>query len=103
MHNPTTHLHVQAHMPCLPTHTHAHLCTPSCSRPAAGSYAATIVSEHGRELEALDLPDSPTQPLVVADFNFDGYNDIILLGKVRARCAAAGPLDFPWMHPVVAG
>ncbi|GAB4815172.1 hypothetical protein N2152v2_002218 [Parachlorella kessleri] len=47
---------------------------------AAGGYSAVIMSEHGHELDSLDLPELPAQPLVLADFNFDGYTDIILLG-----------------------
>jgi hypothetical protein len=44
---------------------------------AAGTNSATFVSEHGRELETIDLPEAPSQPLVIADFNFDRYNDVI--------------------------
>lgn len=47
---------------------------------AAGQHDATVVSEHGNELAWLSLPESPTQPLVVLDFNFDGYNDILMVG-----------------------
>lgn len=48
---------------------------------AAGQYSAVLVSEHGRVVDLLELPDVPIRPLVVTDFNFDGYNDIILLTK----------------------
>lgn len=58
------------------------------SPPAAGTWAGSIVSEHGRVLDTLDLPDVPTQPLVLLDFNFDGYNDIVLVGRVRAARSA---------------
>lgn len=38
-----------------------------------------IVSEHGRTLAELELPAPPIQPLMVADFNGDGLNDIVLV------------------------
>ncbi|EFJ41247.1 hypothetical protein VOLCADRAFT_98769 [Volvox carteri f. nagariensis] len=46
---------------------------------AAGTEHAVVVSEHGHILAELELPSPPTQPLVVADFNGDGLNDIILV------------------------
>ena len=45
----------------------------------AGSSDAVIVSEHGNALESLSLPFPPIQPLVVADFNGDGLNDIVVV------------------------
>jgi hypothetical protein len=45
----------------------------------AGSSSATILSEHGREIWSGELPNIPIQKLVVTDFNFDGYNDLILV------------------------
>ena len=47
---------------------------------AAGDDEATIVSEHGNELVSFELPERPSQPLVVIDFNLDGYNDIVMMG-----------------------
>ncbi len=49
-----------------------------------------VVSEHGRELDSLDLPEVPAQPLVLADFNFDGFTDVILMGRVRRGAAPLG-------------
>lgn len=48
---------------------------------AAGDGFFTLISEHGRELDSVELPEPPTQPLKVVDFNFDGYNDIIMVGR----------------------
>lgn len=47
---------------------------------AAGDHEATLVSEHGHELASFELPERPTQPLIVIDFNMDGYNDIVVVG-----------------------
>jgi hypothetical protein len=38
-----------------------------------------VVSEHGNSLAELPLPDRPMQPAVVADFNGDGLNDLIIV------------------------
>lgn len=48
---------------------------------AAGSNAATILSEHGRELWSGDLPSVPLQKLVIMDVNFDGYNDLVMISE----------------------
>lgn len=48
---------------------------------AAGDHEATLVSEHGHELASFELPEMPIQPLVVTDFNMDGYNDIVVVGR----------------------
>lgn len=40
---------------------------------------AVVVSEHGHVLAELELPSPPTQPLLLADFNGDGLNDIVLV------------------------
>ncbi len=68
-----------------------HPAPPLPPRCTAGSYSAVIVSEHGHELDSLDLPELPAEPLVLADFNFDGYTDIILLGRVRLCTCAPQP------------
>lgn len=47
----------------------------------AGQDAAVLVSEHGVMLETLWLPGPPDKPLVVADFNGDGLNDVLLVTK----------------------
>lgn len=47
---------------------------------AAGDHTAAIVSEHGNVLDLLDLPEAPWH-LEVADFNFDGYSDLIAVGR----------------------
>ncbi|KAG2434923.1 hypothetical protein HYH02_012121 [Chlamydomonas schloesseri] len=63
---------------------------------AAGTDHAVLVSEHGHVLAELELPAAPTQPLVVADFNGDGLNDIILVtnkglyGYVQVEHLAGG-------------
>ncbi|KAG2490863.1 hypothetical protein HYH03_010781 [Edaphochlamys debaryana] len=63
---------------------------------AAGTDHAMIVSEHGHILSELELPAAPTQPLVVADFNGDGLNDIVLVtergiyGYVQVQHLAGG-------------
>ncbi|KAL4452779.1 hypothetical protein ABPG75_008441 [Micractinium tetrahymenae] len=46
---------------------------------AAGEEAATLVSEHGNEVDSWELPDKPLMPLQLADFNFDGYTDVLLV------------------------
>lgn len=46
---------------------------------AAGSSHAVIVSERGHILSSFRLPSAPEQPLVVADFNLDGYMDIVMV------------------------
>jgi hypothetical protein len=59
---------------------------------------AVVVSEHGNTLAELELPEAPIQPLVVADFNGDGLNDIVLVTaqgvygyvQVRRACAPRG-------------
>ena len=38
-----------------------------------------LVSEHGRLLDTLWLPSPPVQPAMVADFNGDGLNDILVV------------------------
>lgn len=48
---------------------------------AAGEESATIVSERGAEVDSFDLPDKPVMPLQLADFNFDGYTDIMLVSQ----------------------
>ena len=48
---------------------------------AAGDAEASVLTEHGNEIVSLDLPERPVQPLSVVDFNVDGYNDIVLVGK----------------------
>ena len=48
---------------------------------AAGDREATIVSEHGNELASFELPEKPTQPITVIDFNMDGYNDVVQVGQ----------------------
>ena len=46
---------------------------------AAGRDAAVLVSEHGHLMDILWLPAPPVKPLIIADFNGDGLNDIILV------------------------
>ncbi len=63
---------------------------------AAGERGAVVVSEHGRELAAVEFPLPPTQRLVVADFNGDGLNDLVevtatgLFGWTQVRAGAGG-------------
>ena len=64
---------------------------PACPR-------AVVVSEHGNVLAELELPEAPIQPLVVADFNGDGLNDLVAVTaqgvygyvQVRARMQCIG-------------
>ncbi|PRW61178.1 FG-GAP repeat-containing isoform B [Chlorella sorokiniana] len=46
---------------------------------AAGASAAVVMSQSGEEVDAWDLPDEPAMPLQLADFNFDGYTDVLLV------------------------
>ncbi|KAL4855412.1 Importin-5 [Chlorella vulgaris] len=46
---------------------------------AAGADAATVVSEQGKEVDSWELPDPPVMPLQLADWNFDGYTDVLLV------------------------
>lgn len=46
---------------------------------AAGAHAFVAVSEHGNVMATGSLPAPPTQPLVIADFNGDGLNDLIVV------------------------
>lgn len=48
---------------------------------AAGEESATVVSEHGGEVDSWELPDAPSMPLQLADFNFDGYTDVVLVSQ----------------------
>lgn len=50
---------------------------------AAGMRHSEIISEHGHRLHSLNLPELPTEPLQIVDFNGDGLNDIILIGKQK--------------------
>ena len=47
----------------------------------AGKDAAVLVSEHGHLMDVLWLPNPPVKPLIVADFNGDGLNDIIVVTR----------------------
>ncbi|KXZ54830.1 hypothetical protein GPECTOR_4g901 [Gonium pectorale] len=67
--------HIVPTLAAMPLYTHA---VPTTVL-AAGETHAVIVSEHGRVLSELELPAPPIQPLIVADFNGDGLNDIILV------------------------
>lgn len=48
---------------------------------AGGLHSAAIISEHGSVIEELEFPEPAEQPLVIADFNFDGLNDVIIVGE----------------------
>jgi hypothetical protein len=62
-------------MQTLALHTH----TRPVGVLVVGTDAAVVVSEHGNSLAELPLPDTPLQPAVVADFNGDGLNDLIIV------------------------
>jgi len=68
---------------CIPTFSSFRLrrhATPSIIL-AAGCARMSLVTEHGRELWAGELPERPIQSLISADFNLDGYMDIILVSR----------------------
>lgn len=46
---------------------------------AAGADQAVILSERGYPLAFLNLPQPPSHPLLVVDYNGDGLNDLILV------------------------
>eukprot|EP00891_Asterochloris_glomerata_P007069 jgi/Astpho2/7069/e_gw1.00107.25.1_t len=48
---------------------------------AAGAHLAVVLSEHGKELDRLELPAPPVLPIQMADFNGDGNNDLILTSR----------------------
>lgn len=73
----------QENYECFPTFSPYKLrrhATPSIIL-VAGCARMSLVTEHGRELWSGALPERPTQPLVSADFNLDGYMDIILVSR----------------------
>lgn len=48
---------------------------------AAGEAEAAVVSPSGEELARLSLPFAPTHPLLAADADGDGLNDLLVVGK----------------------
>ncbi|KAL6769300.1 hypothetical protein ACKKBG_A30470 [Auxenochlorella protothecoides x Auxenochlorella symbiontica] len=60
----------------LPLHTHG---LPTAIL-AAGTLHGYVLDMDGRVLASMVLPSVPAQPLLVADWNFNGLNDIMLLG-----------------------
>lgn len=58
-----------------PLHTHA----IPVAFLAVGAGEAVVVSEHGHDLAQFTLAHPPVQPALIADFNGDGLNDIIVV------------------------
>lgn len=52
---------------------------PPTALLAAGADAAVALSEHGAELARLALPFPPVAPPVIADFDGDGLNDLLIV------------------------
>lgn len=48
---------------------------------ASGIRKFIVVSENGHILHTSNLPEPPAMPLIIHDFNGDGLNDIIVVGK----------------------
>ncbi|CAI6009300.1 unnamed protein product [Closterium sp. NIES-65] len=61
---------------------------------AVGDNEAVFVSPGGKILGTLALPTTPTEPIIVADFNGDRLNDLIIVtaigpyGFVQVRCSS---------------
>jgi hypothetical protein len=48
---------------------------------AAGNHLAAIISDQGHVLDTFNLPEPPAIPIQLADFNGDGYNDLIMMSR----------------------
>lgn len=46
-----------------------------------GATAGVVLSEHGNELAVFHVAKPPAAPAVVADFNGDGLNDVIIVAR----------------------
>lgn len=45
---------------------------------ALGMHTGSLLSQEGEILASFAMPDVPTGPPVIADFDHDGYNDVII-------------------------
>mmetsp|Transcript_49500 Transcript_49500/g.116685 ORF Transcript_49500/g.116685 Transcript_49500/m.116685 type:complete len:769 (-) Transcript_49500:226-2532(-) len=61
---------------------------------ALGMHHGAIVSQDGDILAQFPLPDAPVAPPVIADFDDDGYNDVI----IQTRTSLAGLTMKPTKH-----
>jgi len=56
-----------------------------------GMHSGTILTQDGDVVAGFALPDVPTGPVVVADFDRDGYNDIIIQTRTAVKGMSITP------------